>query len=174
MKNGSAVGVLEVPGRNGGAEASHDSAVDLVVGEYRSDADHEMANYANEMLPTGEEAADFDIDADLGDEYDEHLITEDLPTTHCSAEALEFDTTIGTIGTSVFLNKCGTLLVRKDNAVRASRRERNLIERIVSAPTVGTVPLVYLESVLFPSIFWCLPELMSFLQVVAGTDLFLE
>jgi predicted GIY-YIG superfamily endonuclease len=50
------------------------------------------------------------------------------------------------------------MLVRRQSRLQASRRERNFMERVVSKKDLGTVPLVYLEGVLFPSIFWRLPH----------------
>ena len=73
-----------------------------------------------------------------------------------SEEENLIDGGIGMIGTSVLLNKCGTMLVRRDTQLQANRHERHMIERIASRKDIGTVPLVYLEGILFPSIFWCL------------------
>ena len=56
----------------------------------------------------------------------------------------------------MLLNKCGTMLVRRDNQLQSSRRERNVIEKVVARKDLGTVPLVHLEGILFPSIFWSL------------------
>ncbi|CAB9521100.1 hypothetical protein SEMRO_1164_G248040.1 [Seminavis robusta] len=114
------------------------------------------------FLHTGEEhlAGDLELDLEkLEDAEEDHNAFEPcVPTTHVAAKSLDFDTTIGTMGTSVLLNNVGTMLVRRDSTMRASRKERHLIERVVSSGEIGTVPIVYLEGILFPSIFWCLPH----------------
>ena len=58
------------------------------------------------------------------------------------------------IGTSVLLNKCGSMLVRRQTRLEATRRERNLMERVVSRKDVGSIPLLFLEGMIFPSLFY--------------------
>ncbi len=82
---------------------------------------------------------------------------EDVPfmgTTHAGGHSMPATSGMTGMGTSVLFNKCGSMLVRRQSRLEASRRERNLMERVVSRKDIGTVPLVYLEGVLFPSIFW--------------------
>lgn len=81
-----------------------------------------------------------------------------LPTTHAGGCGLDATGRIRGMGTSVLLNKCGSMLVRRQTRLEASRRERNLLERVASQEAAGTIPLVYLEGLLFPSIFWALPS----------------
>ena len=86
-----------------------------------------------------------------------------VPTTHVGACVPSVDTPVVEesdfcIGSSVLLNKCGSMLVRRQSRLQASRKERNLIERVVSNPDTGTVPLIYLEGIVFPSIFFSLPH----------------
>ena len=81
-----------------------------------------------------------------------------LATTNEYSEPQEAFGRFGYMGSSVLLNKCGTMLVRRQTQLQAGRRERNMLERVVSNRDIGTVPLVYLEGILFPSIFWNLPH----------------
>lgn len=98
--------------------------------------------FAPEMDPSGEDACHDGIVPTTLEGENENLI-------YGNSEV---------IGTSVLLNKCGTMLVRRDTQLQANRRERHMLERIASRHDIGTVPLVYLEGVLFPSVFWCLPH----------------
>ena len=77
-----------------------------------------------------------------------------MGTTHAGGHSMPATSGVTGMGTSVLLNKCGSMLVRRQSRLEASRRKRNLMERVVSRKDIGTVPLVYLEGVLFPSIFW--------------------
>lgn len=97
---------------------------------------------------TGEYAPDYESDS----EQHNNLI----PTTLHSEDQNVLEGTSELIGTSVLLNKCGTMLVRRTDQLQTTRRERTVIERIASKRDIGTVPLIYLEGILFPSIFWCL------------------
>jgi hypothetical protein len=81
-----------------------------------------------------------------------------LMSTHETKSGVELEFDMACMGTGVMLNKFGTVLVRKDSQLQASCRERNLVERVVSVNDVESVPLVYLEGMLFPSIFWSQPN----------------
>ena len=109
-------------------------------------------------LPTGEEIPIANIEDESLMNNSETKFDALLPTTHSSALPMNHVGEFGYMGSSVLLNKCGTMLVRRHTQLQASRRERNLIERVVSVPDIGTVPLLYLEGILFPSIFWHLPH----------------
>ena len=100
---------------------------------------------------TGEFAPDIDnLDGDEGG----HRPL--IPTTLEAEDENGIEGGFGVVGTSVLLNKCGTILVRRDTQLQATRREKNLLERVVARKDIGTVPLLYLEGILFPSIFWSL------------------
>jgi predicted GIY-YIG superfamily endonuclease len=117
----------------------------------------ESLDFAN--LPTGADVEGFgtgEFAPECTDEDDDELYEGAIPTTHYSCHENVIEGSDDLIGTSVLLNKCGTMLVRRDNQLQATRRERNIIERIASKRDIGTVPLIYLEGILFPSIFWCL------------------
>ena len=126
--------------------------------------DHNLSGH------TGDNVA-FDLEHCPETDNDEFEVEDDgayrpiIPTTRTGAyegiateSECKDDSCDYNIGSSVMLNKCGSMLVRRNTQLQASRRERNLIERIVSYQDVGTVPLVYLEGVLFPSIFYSLPH----------------
>jgi hypothetical protein len=88
---------------------------------------------------------------------DEELEERAFYSSFATEEVLESSGKIDGMGTSVLLNKCGSLLVRRKSRLQATRREQHAMQRVVSRAEVGSVPLVYLEGLLFPSIFWDLP-----------------
>ena len=54
----------------------------------------------------------------------------------------------------VLMNQCGSLLTRKNHEIRGSSKHRFFLQRI-SATSIGTsIPLLYPEAMIFPSIFW--------------------
>ena len=130
-------------------------------GSSSSDADSydvEELPFSVEDLHTGSEAigvgtgeCDPSNDVDLED-------TPIVPTTHVTGDSVPITGKMRGFGTSVLLNKCASMLVRRKTRLQASKTELNLIERVVSQKDVGSVPLVYLEGVLFPSIFWRLSD----------------
>ena len=52
------------------------------------------------------------------------------------------------------LNNMGSLLVRRGSKLRGSMNQRFFLQRIVATTPGQTVPLVYPEAMLFPSLFW--------------------
>lgn len=48
--------------------------------------------------------------------------------------------------------------IRKSSRIRGTRQDRSFIQRIVATHDQGSVPLLYLEAMMFPSIFWKLAE----------------
>ena len=58
------------------------------------------------------------------------------------------------IGGHCILNCCGNCLCRKGKKIKGTMRQRSFLERIVSSVKGHSVPLVYPEAMLFPSIFW--------------------
>lgn len=61
---------------------------------------------------------------------------------------------MASISGCVILNNMGSLLAWRDNKLRGSRRQQNFLQRIISTTPGNSVPLVYPEAMLFPSIFW--------------------
>ena len=59
-----------------------------------------------------------------------------------------------TISGCCILNNLGSLLVRRCAKLRGSMNQRFFLQRIVATTPGRTVPLVYPEAMLFPSLFW--------------------
>ena len=140
--------------------ADHDSGSNLSCQDDMSDLDGDTCGANFSDLATGANCAGHgtgefypEAGTEDNDEEDHHPL---IPTTIESEDENGIEGGFGVVGTSVLLNKCGTILVRRDTQLQATRRERNLLERVVARKDVGTVPLLYLEGILFPSIFWSL------------------
>ena len=54
----------------------------------------------------------------------------------------------------VILNQCGTLLTRKKHQIKQSSRHQFFLYKSVATCRSTTIPLMYPEGVLFPSIHW--------------------
>ena len=52
------------------------------------------------------------------------------------------------------LNNCGTLLVRKQSKLNGSRRQQHFLHKIAAVSPGQSIPLLYPEGMLFPSLFW--------------------
>ena len=80
-----------------------------------------------------------------------------IPTTDAGELAVEIEET-GKRGTNVsshvLLNQCGSILTRKRNVLNGSSLQKFFIERIVAQNIGKSVPLLYPEGMLFPSIFY--------------------
>ncbi len=84
--------------------------------------------------------------------------TEDLPTTVAGEEALDirhasYRESNYQVTCHIVLNQCGTLLVRKGNELKGSKRQQFFLQKLVSSSST-TIPLLYPEGMLFPSIFF--------------------
>ena len=98
----------------------------------------------------------------------ENMITDQMvdfiPTTNAGDRAFEIvhETEYGgafgniTISGSVLLNQCGTLLTRKKHQIKGSSRHHFFLQKLVASSHGSTIPLMYPEVVLFPSIHWCM------------------
>jgi predicted GIY-YIG superfamily endonuclease len=64
------------------------------------------------------------------------------------------DATSNSVSGSVVLNNCGTLLARGYNKLRPSVWQANFLQRLVATTPGRSIPLLYAEGTLFPSIFW--------------------
>ena len=53
----------------------------------------------------------------------------------------------------VILNQCGSLLSRTDNHINGYRSQKHFLQRIASTISDKSIPLLYPEAMLFPSIF---------------------
>ena len=54
----------------------------------------------------------------------------------------------------VIMNQCGSLLNRNEKDIIGYLHQKHFLQRIASIQHDKTVPLLYPESMLFPSIFW--------------------
>ena len=93
-----------------------------------------------------------DASDDEGSAAAEELL---IPTTNCTSAAL----TVGSrkrsfVGGHVILNHCGTLLARKRKKLNATRQQQHFLQRIVTTFPGKSIPLIYPEAMLFPSLFW--------------------
>jgi hypothetical protein len=77
-----------------------------------------------------------------------------LTTTNCEHNPITITTSESIIGLHVIFNKYQRLLARYNGNLYVTRTERNFVERIVSTSSTHSVPLVYPEGALFPSLFW--------------------
>ena len=59
-----------------------------------------------------------------------------------------------TINGHVLLDQCGCLLTRKKHMVKGNKKEKFFLQKLCATSTGTSVPLVYPEATLFPSIFW--------------------
>ncbi len=85
---------------------------------------------------------------------DENAIEDLIPTTAQGQNALNVEVKGHFISGHVILNNCGRLLARKHGKLTGTTRQRNFLEKIVANTTGYTVPLLYPEAMLFPSLFW--------------------
>ena len=87
-------------------------------------------------------------------------------------ETSEYAGTFGNIKISghVMLNQCGTLLTRKRHQIKPSSRHKFFLHKAVATCPSTTVPLMYPEGVLFPSIHWKMaPDKCSILGCIPAS-----
>ena len=101
---------------------------------------------------------DDDSSGDSGefdDAVDEHHFI--IPTTDASKVACRVETNkerTTRFGLHVLLNEHGSLLVRRYSHLKPSRAAKGFLEQIVATSDGTSIPLLYPEAMLFPSIFW--------------------
>ena len=78
----------------------------------------------------------------------------EVPMTIEGFEPMTIRDNTASISGCVILNNMGSLLARRDNKLKGTCRQQNFLQRIVSTTPGNSVPLVYPEAMLFPSIFW--------------------
>ena len=95
------------------------------------------------------------LDDDSLDEDED--IVDIIPTTNI----VESGITISTyqenekyISGHVILNQCGSLLSRSDNHIISYKSQKHFLQRLASTLEGETIPLLYPEAMMFPSIFW--------------------
>gem|GEM_PF-6457593 len=92
-------------------------------------------------------------DASSSDSDHDHLDSDHLTTQfEASPTNYEFDSDF--IGAHILFNKHASLLVRKQHGFVPSRQQRHFFQKIISTATTKSVPLLYPEAEIFPSIFW--------------------
>ncbi len=100
-----------------------------------------------------------------------------IPTTSAGKLPMEILTKSPHIPLHVILNHCGSLLVRTGHKIRPSKNGRNFLQTLVSRCPGKTIPILYPEAMLFPSIFWknvdtCVP-IGAFPNALLNDDAFL-
>ena len=97
---------------------------------------------------------------DIG--LDDQCVSNVIPTTNSGevAHYVEETTIYGgsqgklTISGHVLLNQCGSLLTRKKHELKGSSKHHFFLQRIVATSEGSSIPLMYPEGILFPSIHW--------------------
>ena len=77
-----------------------------------------------------------------------------VPSTNAYEVPIQVTAKNERIGLHVLLNQHGSLLVRRERQMRGSNREQGFLQRIVATSPHHSVPLIYPEASIFPSIFW--------------------
>ena len=102
------------------------------------------------------ELDEFVVTSEITDISKEDIIPESLPTTNAGEVAFTIEEEIPKgmyIGNHVILNQCGSLLSRKDSTIEWYKYQKHFLQRIVSTSSGTSIPLLYPEAMLFPSIF---------------------
>jgi DNA replication protein DnaC len=66
----------------------------------------------------------------------------------------KFKNKVTSVSGAVVLNNCGTLLARGFKKLTASNWQANFLQRVVATIPGKSIPLLYMEGSLFPTIFW--------------------
>ena len=110
------------------------------------------------IIPTeNDDIEDFVVSGVNDDIPDEDIDPEYFPTTLAGDKAflVEEDIPKGQyVSDHVVMNQCGSLLNRNDRDIIGYRSQKYFLQRIASITDGKTLPLVYPEGMLFPSIFW--------------------
>ena len=124
-------------------------------------ADIDSESIDNNLFPeniTQEELDEFVVTPPTMTELNqEDVITESIPTTDAGDYAYVIEEEMPKdkyIGSHVIFNQCGSILSRKDSSIEGFKHQKHFLQRIVSITTGNSIPLLYPESMLFPSIFW--------------------
>ena len=99
-------------------------------------------------------------DADLvcGDDHDYFSNIDNISTTNAGEKAFTIRdanqvNNPNEVSGHVILNQCGSLLSRKDHEINGSSKHNFFLQKIHSTTDGLSIPLLYPESMLFPSIF---------------------
>ena len=99
---------------------------------------------------------------ELNDNDEDAFNFDPIPTTNAGEFAYEVSDEMiksGTFGDMVIsghvlLNQCGTLLTRKKYQIKGSSRHKFFLQRICATTIGSSIPLLYPEAMIFPSIHW--------------------
>jgi len=101
----------------------------------------------------------------------------DIPTTNSADELFKVEdiTTFGgkyknfSINGSCILNQCASALSRKKHEIRSSKKEQYMLQKFCATNKNTSVPLLWPESCMFPSIFWTMaPDNVSVLGAISA------
>ena len=84
-----------------------------------------------------------------------------IPTTHAGKFAFEIEEEIQKgqyVSGHVIMNQCGSLLTRKNNRMNGYNSQKNFLQKLCATTICDSVPLLYPEGMMFPSIFYAMAE----------------
>jgi hypothetical protein len=119
------------------ASEAHLFETDLITS---SMLDHEICDNSS-----GEEEGDDNRSASSGGHF---------PTSNAGRKSFLFQTDVPFIGAHVIFNKHARLLIRAKDKLRPNKSQQYFLQRLVATTDDTTIPLVYPEAMIFPSIFW--------------------
>ena len=124
-------------------------------------------NFDDFLISSNDPDIEFNVNQDVDratnpNDYNILDFVSDIPTTNAGEmayeieEETEYGGTFGNIKISghVLLNQCGTLLTRKKHQIKGSSRHNFFIQKIIATCRGSSIPLMYPEGILFPSIHW--------------------
>ena len=123
--------------------------------------DDEINDFVEMSMLYGSEQDGFLVDSNRGTLTGEMAFDEDndedelLPTTQAGCVPLTITSSQPDyVPGHVIQNHTGTLLTRKHAKLTGTRQQRGFLQRIVATAQGQSIPLLYPEAMLFPSIFW--------------------
>ena len=145
------------------------STLDLAAGFIVGDDDHDLDNFMTNPVKAEVSLEEEDFDSDNESIVEGvNIISgsdmcDDIPTTNAGEVLMEVEEMVteygGTFGNirisgHVILNQVGTLLTRKKYQIKGSSRHRFFLQRLCATAPGSSIPLMYPEGALFPSIHW--------------------
>ena len=157
---------------------------DIFVGNHCGNESYSSDSNSDDVSGCDEVGDDIDLfapqdDDDIGDfvilgEEDDiprnDIFPEYFPTTLAGDEPFQIDADICVnkhVNEHVIMNQCGSLLNRNDRDISGFRSQKYFLHRIASVTNRNTVPLLYPEAMVFPSIFG-----VMFVDLVRYWDLY--
>ena len=155
-------------------EVDNDANGSLIDDNWDEDDDMEMFNeevygengctQKNDELDLLTRSLDSDIPISNVDDIclDDQNLSNMIPTTnvgeiaHCVEQTTIYGGSQGklTISGHVLLNQCGSLLTRQKHELKGSSKHHFFLQKIVATSNGSSIPLMYPEGILFPSIHW--------------------